>query len=63
MIRKANRDTLSSAIDFGSVCHRDDKSVVNLTRAYFADKDLRTARKVFHDNAVRFYGIVDHEAE
>ena len=41
----------------------DYKSVINLTKAYFADKDPRLARKVFHDNAVRFYGIVDHEAK
>ncbi len=41
----------------------DYKSVINLTRAYFADKELKIARKVFHDNAVRFYGLVDHKSE
>ena len=41
----------------------DYRSVINLTRAYFADQELKTARKVFHDNAVKFYGIADHEAE
>lgn len=35
----------------------DYKSVINLTKAYFADKEQRLARKVFHDNAIRFYGI------
>lgn len=35
----------------------DYASVINLTRAYFEGKDPAVARKVFHDNAVRFYGI------
>ena len=41
----------------------DYRSVINLTRAYFVDKSPITARKVFHDNAVHFYGIADHETE
>ncbi|MAR09653.1 MAG: hypothetical protein CL681_06730 [Blastopirellula sp.] len=41
----------------------DYTSVINLTKAYFADKEPRLARKVFHDNAIRFYGIADHEAK
>ena len=39
------------------------KSVINLTKSYFVDKDPQLARKVFHDNAVTFYGIADHESE
>ena len=41
----------------------DYKSVINLTKAYFVDKEPSLARKVFHDNAIKFYGIRDHETE
>ncbi len=41
----------------------DYKSVINRTRAYFIDNRPQLARKVFHDNAVKFYGIFDHETE
>ena len=39
------------------------KSVINLTKAYFIDKEPSLARKVFHDNAIKFYGIADYETE
>ena len=35
----------------------DYASVINLTKAYFKDQDPAIARKVFHGNAIRFYGI------
>lgn len=35
----------------------DYASVINLTKEYFKDKETAVARKVFHDNAVRFYGL------
>ena len=40
----------------------NDKSVISLTKAYFADREMKNARKVFHDNAVNVYGIPDHVA-
>jgi len=39
----------------------DYKAVIDLTKAYFAHKEPRIARKIFHDNAVKFYGIADHK--
>lgn len=35
----------------------DYESVIKLTRSYFADKDIKVARKVLHNNAVKFYGL------
>ena len=35
----------------------DYASVITLTKSYFSDKSPKLARKVFHDNAVTFYGI------
>ena len=35
----------------------DYASVINLSKAYFANKSAQTARKVFHDNAVEFYNL------
>lgn len=40
----------------------DYRSVITLTKSYFTGKDAQLARKVLHDNAVRFYGIADNEA-
>ncbi len=40
----------------------DYQSVIQLTKAYFVGKKPSLARKVFHDNAIRFYGIADLEA-
>jgi predicted TIM-barrel fold metal-dependent hydrolase len=39
----------------------DYRSVIELTRSYFVDKRRSLAEKVFHDNAIRFYGIADFE--
>ena len=39
----------------------DYTSVIELTRSYFADKSVAVARKVLHDNAIRFYGIAGRE--
>lgn len=39
----------------------DHKSVIKLTNSYFAGHKRTVAHKVFHDNAVQFYGIPDHE--
>ena len=41
----------------------DYRSVLTLSKSYFEGKPPALARKVFHDNAVVFYGIPNHEAK